>query len=306
MEPAVSRASHRLAYSVESPSINNWLFDADDPGGTHVKFAESTRVDGNPNFSADGSKIVFSSDRSGRLAVWSANRNGTNLTRLTEMTIAGAPRWSPDGSEVAFDAPRDGGLEIYAVPAFRGEPRQITTSPENDAVPSYSRDGRWIYFASDRSGEYQIWKVPVEGEGRQPGSARQVTRGGGFGAFESPDGRWLYYAKARLDNLAAPNSLWRVPAEGGTEEPVIDELYSNWCNWGLAGNDVYFLNPSEGGGWAVYKMDLTTRVVTKVAPIRGSPLLHGPGFDVSHDGRWILYSSWDSSESDLMLVENFR
>jgi len=49
--------------------------------------------------------------------------------------------------------------------------RRVTTGDSDDVVPSWSRDGRWVYFVSNRSGENQVWKVPAEG-----GEAVQVTR----------------------------------------------------------------------------------------------------------------------------------
>ena len=309
-EPAVSAAAHRLAFRVRTGPTSNWLLDVQAPGESPKAFAPSTQSDSNPQVSADGSRIVFSSQRSGKLAVWAADLDGTNLQRLTDMTIGGTPRWSPDGSEVAFDAPHEAGYEIYAVPSFGGAPRRVTTSAMDDATPSYSQDGRWIYFSSNRSGEWQIWRVPAEGEASLPGSARQVTQAGGFGVFESMDGRFVYYAKANSEDLSKPTSLWRIPVGGAQEEVVIEELYSNWCNWALAGDQVFFLNPADDRlddpSWAIYSMDLTSRVVTRVAPITGQPYRGGPSFDVSHDGRWILYTSRDSDESDLMLVENFQ
>ena len=66
-------------------------------------------------------------------------------------------------------------------------------------MPSWSRDGRWIYFASNRDGSWQVWKVPSSGE--KAGSARQVTRGGGFAAIESTDGRHVYFTKRMSGSL---------------------------------------------------------------------------------------------------------
>ena len=53
--------------------------------------------------------------------------------------------------------------------------KRITTESSEDVVPSWSNDGKWIYFASNRTGTLQIWKSPSSG-----GAARQVTRQGGF------------------------------------------------------------------------------------------------------------------------------
>ncbi|MEJ7606802.1 MAG: hypothetical protein WKF37_11175 [Bryobacteraceae bacterium] len=93
-----------------------------------------------------------------------------------------------------------------------------------DVVASWSRDGRWIYFASNRDGAWQVWKTSPSG-----GVATRVTQAGGFAAFESPDGRYLYYAKGR-----SVAGLWRVPVAGGREESMMEQLKPGyWGYWGI-------------------------------------------------------------------------
>lgn len=76
-------------------------------------------------------------------------------------------------------------------------------------MPSWSSDGKRIYFKSDRSGSDQIWSIPAAG-----GSAAQITRAGACEALALPNGKLLYYTKRRWD------AIWSVPAEGGREDPV--------------------------------------------------------------------------------------
>ena len=76
--------------------------------------------------------------------------------------------------------------DIYLVSSNGGQHHKLTTDPAEDTCPSWSRDGRWIYFGSGRSGSLQIWKMPSAG-----GRAVQVTTKGGFEGFESPDGTVL-------------------------------------------------------------------------------------------------------------------
>ncbi len=100
-----------------------------------------------------------------------------------------------------------------------------------DVAPSWSRDGRWIYFASNRTGDYQVWKVPAEG-----GDAAQVTKRGGVAAFESPDGKFVYYT-------ALKPGIWRVSVEGGEETPVLDQpRLGYWGYWAVADSGIYFVN----------------------------------------------------------------
>jgi dipeptidyl aminopeptidase/acylaminoacyl peptidase len=88
----------------------------------------------------------------------------------------------------------------------------MTTHPANDGNPSWSGDGRWIYFDSARTGEQQVWKIPEAG-----GDAIQVTRDGGFAPLESPDGKVIYYTKGLFDT-----SVWRLPVGGGQATKLIE------------------------------------------------------------------------------------
>src|SRR5262249_38633714 len=151
-----------------------------------TEFASSTRNEDNPQFSADGRKIAFTSDRSGNVEIWVCNSDSSHAVQVTSMggPPAGMPRWSPDGQRIAFDANPDGNWDIFVVSASGGKPRQLTNQPSSEAIPSWSHDGKWVYFCL-QTGQFQVWKVPAEG-----GKAVQVTRKGGLVAFESPDGRF--------------------------------------------------------------------------------------------------------------------
>ena len=117
--------------------------------------------------------------------------------------------------------------------AFPNAPGSCWTATQPDAVPSWSGDGRWIYFASDRARGLQVWKAPADG-----GPAIQVTRNGGFAAFESPDGRRLYYTKYDAAGI------WTVPVDGGDERLVHDLPPTGyWGYWDIGRRGLYFVNP---------------------------------------------------------------
>ncbi|MGI8746617.1 MAG: TolB family protein [Bryobacteraceae bacterium] len=85
--------------------------------------------------------------------------------------------------------------------------QRLTFDPSTDVVPSWSRDGRWIYFTSRRTGRAEVWKIAPGG-----GAEQQVTRNGGFHAQEAADGRTLYYTKQRV-----VSELFAMPVEAGPE-----------------------------------------------------------------------------------------
>lgn len=128
------------------------------------------------------------------------------------------------------------------------------TSPE--AIPN---DGRWIYFASNRTGQDQVWKVPTGG-----GEAVQVTRKSGFAAVESYDGQTLYYAKTRRENL----EIWQVHLQGGLETPVSPLLRPGiWANWALTQKGIFFLSDGAGESNLLQFFDFATRTVQPVLPL---------------------------------------
>jgi hypothetical protein len=141
-----------------------------------------------------------------------------------------------------------------------------------------------------------VWKVPADG-----GRAVQVTRQGGFAAFESPDGRTLYYTKG-----LAVQGLWRVPTSGGDETPVMEfPKPGYWGYWALAGNGVYFVN-SDVRPFALEFLDLATARVVRVAVLAKPPVAWESGLALSPDERSLLYLQVDQVNSDIALVENFK
>jgi Tol biopolymer transport system component/predicted Ser/Thr protein kinase len=298
-EPSLSRDGHRLAYTQAFAQYSIWRYEVSSVKGRSAlptKLIASTQWEGEQQFSPDGKRIVFTSGRSGSQEIWVCDSDASNPRQLTFVggRGAGTPRWSPDGQQIAFDASPEGHDDIYVVSAEGGRSRRLTTERSNNVTPSWSRDGKWIYFASDRTGASQTWKMPAEG-----GQAVQVTKKGGFAAFESLDGRTLYYAKGR----DVPG-LWKVPVEGGEETLVLEQLAVGlWGYWGLTAEGIYFYDASTK---AIEFFSFATHKVTQIAKPEKEPVRFNVGLAVSPDGRWILYAQMDQSSSNIMLVENFR
>jgi Tol biopolymer transport system component len=313
VDVAVSRDGHRLVYSQGTTDWEIWRLDLRQRGSTReaqTRFVASTKIDANPQFSPDGERVAFTSTRSGRPEIWVVDAQGGDPLRLTSLGregYAGAPRWSPDGSTIAFDfGDSKGEVDIYAISSSGGLPRRVTTSSAIDAMPSWSRDGRWIYFGSSRGGQWQVWKVPSSGE--KGGEHRQVTRRGGQAPIESTDGRHVYFTRRGSGTLDLENSIWRIPVAGGDEEVVVESFRSSHGSWDLTAEGIYFVDrrPSSTGlRWVVRFQGFGQRHATDVARLRHPPFLGGPAVSASSDGRWIL-STQLREEYDLMLIEDSR
>ena len=170
-----------------------YVMDAD--GGNRENLSNHPVDDRDPDWSPDGTKIAFISNRNdGVYQVYVMDADGSNQIRLTDgPQRKQGPDWSPDGQKIAFSVAPNfnvGVVRHIAVMDADGENRMVL---ENDAVaPSWSPDGKQIAFASGRDGDTEIYVIGADGQGLE-----RVTHDflGGFSPSFSPDGRQIaYYA----------------------------------------------------------------------------------------------------------------
>jgi hypothetical protein len=118
-----------------------------------------------PSWSPDSSRIAFASKRDGNFEIYTMDRDGGNLLRLTDHPADDTnPAWSPDGSRIAFESTRDGYAEILIVPVAGGEPLNVSNAPfSSEHGPTWSPDGSRIAFYSDQDGEWDIYAMASDG-----------------------------------------------------------------------------------------------------------------------------------------------
>jgi tricorn protease-like protein len=189
-------------------------------------------------------------------------------------------------------------MDIWAVNAEGGELRRLTRDPAFESRAAWSGDGRWIYFRSNKSGSEQIWKMPAAG-----GDAVQITRNGGWEAFESPDERLLYYANYQS---LPEHGIWSVPVDGGSGKLIAEKAVPNF--WGVADRGIYYLDFSAARNQSVPLMlfSVESQRAFQVAAIEKVEATSDPSFTISRDGRWVAWAQFDRFESNLMMIENFR
>jgi TolB protein len=160
-------------------------------------------------------------------------------------TVFEAPNWSPDGKSILFN--QDG--KLLTIPANGGQPTTIDLNGlakcNNDK--GFSPDGKQIAFSSSGQAKgSQVFTVASTG-----GDAKRLVEEtpSYFHAF-SPDGKYLAFVARRNGNF----DLFRVPAEGGTQEQLTTSTgYDDGPDYTPDGKWIYF-NSNRSGKWAVWRM----------------------------------------------------
>jgi Tol biopolymer transport system component len=172
--------------------------------------------------------------------------------------------------------------------------RRLTDDPADEVEASWSRDGKWIYFGSNKSGRFELYKMPAAG-----GEPVRITHGGGIRGVESVDGKWVYFAKEGF----CPTSIWKAPMAGGQETFVLDHVASS-VSFDVTADAIYFVAVDDGLKRAAIKtFNLASGALTTMRRLEKP---WGYGLAISRDQRSLVYSEVEEAGSDLTLVINFR
>ena len=293
--PAVARRGHRLAFIRMFQDSDLWrseLLSPHGPAAAPSRIAFSSRAEGAPRFSPDGKRLAFPSYRSGVAEIWTSDADGRNGVQLTFLKTEApeTPTWSPDGQTIAFG---DGVDHVISV--ADGKRRKLSPNLKTFGGPSWSHDGRSVYFwRTDLPGPVQIWKIPSTG-----GEPVQVTKNGGFSSQESPDGRWLYFTKT-------VKGIWRMPVQGGEETLVVDDFEPSLPGyWAVSEDGIYYLDNAAKPKPTLAFFEVATRKTKKILEFPGIPDAWFGGLTISPDRHWIIFSQQQYSSFELVLAENF-
>jgi TolB protein len=141
--------------------------------GNALKLTSTYGIEVSPSVSPDGERIAFVSDRGGSPQIYVMRRDGSGAKRITfEGAYNTSPNWSPKGDKIVF-ASRRGTNQICIINPDGTGVTQLTTQGNNED-PSFSPDGRYITFSSDRDGVKGIYIMRANGESEKRITPRSI------------------------------------------------------------------------------------------------------------------------------------
>jgi Tol biopolymer transport system component len=283
LQPRVSPDGRRVVMSRNAQgNLDLWVLD----GARTSRFTFDSAQEGWPVWSPDGTRIAFSSTRSGIRDLYQKITGGA---RAEESVVLSDPNktatsWSADGRFLLYNNvdPQTNG-DLWVVPmAGERTPSVFLKTPFREVYGEFSPDGRWVAYHSNESGRNEVYVrrfvPPVDqpsAAGTEPsarlqpdptGGQWQVSTAGGIMPVWRPDGKELYYLNPAGAMMAAP-----IAVTGSTLEP--------------------------GAPIVLFP----TRIVSG-----GVDAQLGRQYDIAPDGRFLINAELDSADAPITLIQNWN
>jgi Tol biopolymer transport system component len=195
MYPALSPNGRQLAVTVRPSSQHGdvWIKQLD--RGPSMKLTLDGLDHYNPAWTPDGKRVTYTSNAQGYFDLWTKPADGSTAAALQfgEKLDLFNPRWSPDGTWLLFNSSR-GAInlgDIYGIrPGVDTAPVTLVSTRFSENDPEVSPNGRWMVYASDESGAFEIYVVPFP---NTHGGKWLVSPHGGTEPHWAHSGNELFY-----------------------------------------------------------------------------------------------------------------
>jgi Tol biopolymer transport system component/predicted Ser/Thr protein kinase len=244
--PRISPDGTKVALDIDDPQsfgVDVWIVDL--RHGTPSRFTFANQ-DQTPIWSPDGGRILWLSQRGGGLNIYVKSVTGSRtedaiFTPPSPYVFVRAPNdWSRDGRWLLYTQSRsDWTQQMWTLP-ITGEqkPNPFVHSQSSEKEGQFSPDGRWVAYASNESGRWQVYVAPFPG----PGGKYQVSTNGGQQPRWRRDGKELFF-------LSPDKKLMAVPAKVGATfefgEPAV--LFQTRAREPLSSEEIFTYDVSPDG-----------------------------------------------------------
>lgn len=209
--------SNRLVTVQSQTTSSIWLAPNGDANRANRITSGANQIDGRDGlaWTADG-KIIYASNASGNLDLWTMSADGSGQRQLTENSlINNHPAACADGRHIVFTSDRAGTSNIWRMGADGSDAKQLTSGSGEDYAQC-SPDGQWVVYTLLGAGKPTLWRVSIDG-----GASEQLTDKYTDAAAFAPDGKsvaCLY----REDQANSSLKLAIFPLAGGQLTRVFD------------------------------------------------------------------------------------
>jgi eukaryotic-like serine/threonine-protein kinase len=246
VQPRLSPKGDRLAFTRSDARNGNrdvWTLELD--RGIAAPITRNPANDWHPVWSADGTRLLFNSDRAGKSegVLYLKRALDASADEIQLRDGPGSPTdWSRDGRWMAVNAnfSRDGGAAVAIVSSSNGTSTPLLESPARYGATRFSPDGRWVAYTSEETGRFEVFVRPfVNGTAGQ--EKIQISESGGDFPVWRADGQELFFmsedatihaapaSNLRIDGaVARPQALFRSCPESGPESsPMTAQFWGN-------------------------------------------------------------------------------
>jgi Tol biopolymer transport system component len=221
--PRLAPDGTRLALEIQDDSLNRDIWVWDLQRGTWTRVTADPAFDREPVWTPDGQRVIFSSLRTGTIALFWQSANGTGqaeqLSALNRQNTA-APLISPDGGHLVLrEAGTETGSDLMildlgggpdAPKPSSGQPRPLVQTPFEEINAEISPDGRWLAYQSNSSGAFEIYVRPFPDVER---GQWLVSPAGGTEPLWARDGQELFYRSPKGAVMRvgiSPGTSWKA------------------------------------------------------------------------------------------------
>jgi Tol biopolymer transport system component len=299
VSPSLTRDGKELVFTMSIPRMMLQMYNGDrrrfdqpfdSVGGLQIS----------PSVSPDGDSIVYTSDLTGTMELFSIDRVHRTPRKLSNFKGAGIPMfpsWSSDGKRFVFFYREQGRNYIYEMQAQgTSSPRLLRGGEDYCLYPQYSSDGKSLYFLSNVGGRFRVWRAPLE----TPNAvAQEVTMSDTRYFRIAEDGRGLYYS-SRNDQTTV---LIYHNLENNTEVRVWEWRYSpvGFTGWDIKGQLLYYVGVDPTSLVThMFLANLQTKQTHDLGKVTVGEWFGASSLSVGHDGTTAWISNVATDDGNVM------
>ncbi len=257
------------------------VWKADVETGELTQLTNDIRNDWLPSWSPDGRWVLFTSDRGGQRDLWIVPADGGAARRVTnDLAQESNADWTADGRGIVFALGREE-TSLQVMPADGGPARSLVTLQGYTVQdPTIAPDGGTVLFSANRSGDLDIWSVPLAGGEMTPFAASPTAEAG---AQYSRDGRSVVFVSER----GGTADIWVMPAGGGDARQLTDWPSSETApRWSPDGATIAFTSTRDATQPDVWTIPAAGGEAKRITRTRGVDV---GSVRWSPDGRTLFY-----------------